>query len=95
MSDFELTKQEKAALLMIARKTIEQWLEHNNLYHVDPLSCSENQKLNCGAFVTLHKNKQLRGCIGRFITNDPLFHDTANGSFSCISRSSLSAGNQQ
>lgn len=73
MSGFELTKQERATLLMIARKTIEQWLEHANLYHVNPLSCSDNLKLDCGAFVTLHKNKQLRGCIGRFITNDPLY----------------------
>ena len=35
--------------------------------------CLQNLKKQLGAFVTLKINGALRGCIGRFISSDPLY----------------------
>lgn len=60
----ELNKEQQTALLGLARKTIANTL-HVNAPDIDAETLSEevfNQ--NCGAFVTVHKNGALRGCIG-------------------------------
>ena len=36
-------------------------------------SYSDNLKQQLGAFVTLYENGQLRGCIGRFTADIPLY----------------------
>jgi len=70
-SGFNLSDKEKAQLLLLARTTIEYKLKNKDYNPTE--SFSENLKSNCGAFVTLHKKGSLRGCIGRFITNEPLY----------------------
>lgn len=72
-SEFNLTEAEKEDLLKLARKTVE---EHVNTRKVSRLSSedfSDQVHAECGAFVTLHKHGNLRGCIGRFTTNQPLY----------------------
>ena len=71
--NFNLTTKDKQFLLELARNTIEQRLEGNSIPKVNEDELSENLKKNCGAFVTLNKNNQLRGCIGRFVATEPLY----------------------
>jgi len=66
-----LNKQQKKRLLEIARRAIETYLETQK-----KLEITENDPLlfqNMGAFVTLHKNGQLRGCIGNLVADKPLY----------------------
>jgi len=71
--DFNLTPDDKILLLRIARETIEARLKHRSVPKIVEDKLPENLKINCGAFVTLNKNEQLRGCIGRFMPNQPLY----------------------
>jgi hypothetical protein len=66
----ELTDKEKATLLNIAREAIETRLGNKELpeLKID----SENLKFKRGAFVTLKKKGQLRGCIGYIKAYKPL-----------------------
>ncbi len=73
MSEFILTEKDKKDLLKIARLTIESYLKNNAIPDLDLSAYSDQVKTKCGAFVTLHKHKQLRGCIGRFGENEPLY----------------------
>lgn len=68
-----LSKKDKEDLINIARLTIEEYLNTGKIARLEPEQFSDNLKKNTGAFVTLNKNHQLRGCIGRFISNEPLY----------------------
>lgn len=70
---FELNKQDKKDLLHIARKTIEELINNNNKAKFKGKDYSKTLNEKCGAFVTLHKRGQLRGCIGRFMPDEPLY----------------------
>jgi AmmeMemoRadiSam system protein B/AmmeMemoRadiSam system protein A len=63
-------KAQKEAL-EIARETLESYLKDGKTLKVEVENEVLNQKL--GAFVTLRKNGQLRGCIGRFEPNESLW----------------------
>lgn len=70
---FSLSTEEKKELLKLARTTIENQLQNRRFTPVDEPQLPEALKTLCGAFVTLHKNGQLRGCVGRFVTSEPLY----------------------
>ena len=70
---FSLTKEDETELLKLARGAIDFWLLNQCFEPVNDSHFSDALKAPCGAFVTLHKKGRLRGCIGRFITNDPLY----------------------
>ena len=70
---FDLTDREKKQLLVLARKTIEQQVGRHALTPLEPADWSPTLQTKCGAFVTLRKQGQLRGCIGRFDATEPLF----------------------
>jgi len=70
---FILTETDKKDLLKIARTTMESYIRSGSKPELDTTLYSPNLKKPCGAFVSLHKNKQLRGCIGRFNPDIPLF----------------------
>jgi hypothetical protein len=70
---FSLTKEEKADLLNIARSTITEYVNHGRSPEFKEAQLSDKLKQPCGAFVTLRKEGQLRGCIGRFEAVEPLF----------------------
>ncbi len=69
--DFTLNSEEKRFLLKLARDTIKARLEDRPL--PDPEPISETLKVQTGAFVTLSKNRQLRGCIGYVVGIKPLY----------------------
>lgn len=72
MNDENLvTIEQQTTLLTLARNTIKTYLQTGKTLaftNADPVL---EQPL--GAFVTLHKQKQLRGCIGRFESDQPLY----------------------
>jgi hypothetical protein len=71
---FSFTKEEKKKLFIIVKNTIEAKLYDNKKYKVDETSIPESLKQPLGAFVTLKIDGSLRGCIGRFISSDPLYN---------------------
>ena len=68
--DFSLTKEEMRTLLEIARESITSACHHQPMPHLD---ITYNLTKQLGAFVTLHKNDSLRGCIGHFGEDIPLY----------------------
>ena len=66
-----LSKEERKALLDLARNTIKAKLDGRPLPHFEPFT--ETLKEPRGAFVTLHKHGDLRGCIGYVEAIKPLW----------------------
>ncbi len=71
-----LRNDEKRSLLQIARSAIESVLTHGKSLQVP--SPSGNLAISSGAFVTLHRNGRLRGCIGRVTAVEPLAYVVAD-----------------
>jgi AmmeMemoRadiSam system protein A len=73
--DRELNSHEQQALLAIARQAIIHGVQTGQEY-VEP---REEKALNQrnGCFVTIKQNEQLRGCIGNFQSELPLFKEVA------------------
>jgi AmmeMemoRadiSam system protein A len=76
---FSLTDAEKSELLTLARKSVEHVVQKGDAYE-PPASTSATLNQERGAFTTLHKNGDLRGCIGYTSAAKPLYitvRDTA------------------
>ncbi len=71
--EFKFSEQDKKELFKIARKSIQSLLFHDKKYVPDGSEMSPALKKTYGAFVTLKINGNLRGCIGRFISSEPLY----------------------
>lgn len=67
-----LTLEDKSTLLTIARKAIEDELTGRHTTE-ESLTLSPNIRVKAGAFVTLRRDGKLRGCIGNFSGNQPLY----------------------
>ncbi len=69
----ELSPKEKSVLLEIARKAIETYVRTGDTY-IEP---REEMSLNIrsGCFVSIKQNGRLRGCIGNFQSEFPLFRE--------------------
>ena len=72
-SGFNFSPEEKAALLALARKTIEDHLNGKDIRDIDTIFPGDNLNINAGAFVTLKEHGELRGCIGNFRADQPLY----------------------
>jgi AmmeMemoRadiSam system protein A len=70
MSNEKLNAEEQKKLLEIARKTIIDSLKKGRVD--EETASTEGLGQPCGAFVSLHKLGQLRGCIGTFTSPRPL-----------------------
>lgn len=70
---FALNAQEQEALLRIARRSTEDKLMTFSKRPCNSLTLTDQLHTKCGAFVTLYKGKQLRGCIGHFGEDVPLY----------------------
>jgi hypothetical protein len=71
--EFSFTKEQEEQLFSIARNAIRTKLYENKDITIDEKKIPEALKRPLGAFVTLKINGVLRGCIGRFISSEPLF----------------------
>ncbi|MEI6124887.1 MAG: AmmeMemoRadiSam system protein B [Bacteroidota bacterium] len=72
-TEFALSETDKTQLLQIARNTLTAYVKTGNTPTLDTTQLSAACKLHCGAFVTLRKNGELRGCIGQFVAEKPLY----------------------
>ena len=74
-SNPELTDEDKKALLSLARKTIPFALQNRRVPEPSELGVGITDSMSAirGAFVTLKKNGQLRGCIGDIFPQRPLY----------------------
>ncbi|MFH1846160.1 MAG: AmmeMemoRadiSam system protein B [Candidatus Omnitrophota bacterium] len=66
-----LNSEQKKELFKIARETIAHYLKTGEKLVVDVKD--DVLKQDMGAFVTLHKDGQLRGCIGHMVATEPLY----------------------
>ncbi len=73
VAEFNFTIEEKAILLGIARNTINKYIRDRRIPEADTTGFSANLRMHAGAFVTLKEKGELRGCIGRFTANSPLY----------------------
>lgn len=71
--EFSFTKEEKDLMFSIARTSIRTMLNEKKRIAPDESIIPESLKNKYGAFVTLKINGTLRGCIGRFLSEDPLY----------------------
>jgi MEMO1 family protein len=70
---FSFSDGEKKQLFDIVKKTLDARFNEKKNYTVDQSKLTANLKKPLGAFVTLKINGSLRGCIGRFISSEPLY----------------------
>jgi AmmeMemoRadiSam system protein A len=66
-----LTKKEQRDLLKIARETITAYVGKGEIPAVE--TASKGLNLESGCFVTIKQHDQLRGCIGNFVSDQPLY----------------------
>ncbi len=76
---FSLTDEEKGMLKKIAYDSIKDSLDGKGVAVANSPLYTLNSTLNqkCGAFVSLHKQGRLRGCIGHFGEDIPLYEIVA------------------
>ncbi|MDR2337078.1 MAG: AmmeMemoRadiSam system protein B [Deltaproteobacteria bacterium] len=78
--DQQMTDNDKQFLLNLARQTLSAAVNNNTPYilekiaaNLDPTRLSPYLKTKAATFVTLTKNKNLRGCIGDLIAIQPIY----------------------
>jgi AmmeMemoRadiSam system protein A len=64
----ELNKKQKEILLKIARDSVFNFIKFNKIY--EPIVKDERLKKTEGAFVSIYNKEELRGCIGRIISDN-------------------------
>lgn len=76
----ELNKEEKKTLLVIARDSLEKYInEHDRLEDIETkYKLSEKLKEKAGVFVTLRIKDQLRGCIGSLVGTTALYKEVSD-----------------
>ena len=68
-----LTEEDKKELLALARNTITEYIKSGEIPEFNLADSGSSLKTCAGAFVTLKKNNRLRGCIGHFDADLPLW----------------------
>ncbi|MBA1433538.1 MAG: AMMECR1 domain-containing protein, partial [Epsilonproteobacteria bacterium] len=70
---FTLTQEEKDQLKELAKLALYEAVLHDKRIQIDASQISSKLSQHLGAFVTLKEHGQLRGCIGRFEPDVPLY----------------------
>jgi AmmeMemoRadiSam system protein A len=81
-----VSPEDKRYLLGLARKTLEEVVRHGREPVVEAPDVSERLRQPSGAFVTLEKNGQLRGCIGHIQPREPLYRAVIDNAHSAAMR---------
>lgn len=79
-----LTEQERKTLLSLARSTVEAHLQRAPL--PEPPSVTPHLQTPCGCFVTFKIDGNLRGCIGTFTSDAPLYRTVQEMAISAATR---------
>jgi AmmeMemoRadiSam system protein B/AmmeMemoRadiSam system protein A len=72
-NSYQISDEDRSVLLKLARETIKSYVSTGKIPVLETDKLSPVLKSPAGAFVSLYKNKELRGCIGRFDPNQPLY----------------------
>ncbi len=80
----ELNEEQKGKLLAIARKSLEKYLTNEEKPAFEVSDPALQSKL--GVFVTLNKNDQLRGCMGNFSPDTPLWQTVQEQTITAASK---------
>ena len=80
--EFKFSEADKDMLFKIARNSIHSLLFKDSKYKPDASEMSSALMKKYGAFVTLKIDGNLRGCIGRFISSEPLYQVVAESAAS-------------
>jgi MEMO1 family protein len=72
-TSYQISEGDRRTLLKLARETITSFVSSGKIPVVETEKLSPVLKTPAGAFVSLYKNKELRGCIGLFDANQPLY----------------------
>lgn len=72
---WQLTNDEKHFLLKLAKESLNISINSRRILLVDEYEVSASCREKRGVFVSLHKKKQLRGCIGTFRSDKPIFEN--------------------
>ncbi len=72
--EFDLSPQEKEILLKLVQNTLNKYIPDRKKDVLQSKDFPEALHAPLGVFVSLYKNKSLRGCIGRFYTDEPLYN---------------------
>jgi AmmeMemoRadiSam system protein B/AmmeMemoRadiSam system protein A len=75
---FSLTETDKRILTAIARKSMDTYVRTRSIPRQDSQGFSKNLLVRAGAFVSLKINGELRGCIGSFQADVPLYQVVQN-----------------
>ena len=70
---YQIPDEDRVTLLKLARETIKSYVSTGKIPVIETEKLSPVLKTPAGAFVSLYKNKELRGCIGRFDPDQPLY----------------------
>jgi len=73
-NSFRLRDDEKIRLLKIARNTLLEYIPGKQISDLSEQNLSDNLCAPAGAFVSLKSNGRLRGCIGNFSAEAPLYN---------------------
>lgn len=73
MDDLHLTAAERIELLALARQTLQERLQGRSASESDAMTPGAGLRQQRGAFVTLSMAGHLRGCIGTFRPQEPLW----------------------
>jgi len=73
MSNIIITDDEKKLIKTIAKAALDEAVKNNKQLSINPSKLPQILKEKLGAFVTLHEDSKLRGCVGRFEPNQPLY----------------------
>ena len=80
------TEQQKQQLLEIARDSIQSGLETGTPSNIDLDTLPDALKKQRATFITLHKQAQLRGCVGTIMARIPLAQDVAEHAYAAAFR---------
>jgi len=70
---FQIKDADRQVLLKLARETITSYVTTGKVPAMETGLLSPVLKSRAGAFVSLYENKALRGCVGRFDAEQPLY----------------------
>src|SRR6056297_3477703 len=70
---FIFSSREKRLMLKIARESLFHYLNTGKVLDYDPVILPDALMRKYGVFVSLHKGRALRGCIGVMDSDDPLY----------------------
>ena len=82
----DLSEAHQRQLLAIARQSIQRGLNNQRLPRPAPGELAEPLRARLGTFVTLTRERALRGCIGSLQSSEPLHSSVADAAYSAAFR---------